>query len=386
MVSLIVLAAGSGTRMQMEINKVYIKLCGKTVLAHTLTAFNDIKEITHCIVVCRKGEEAMAQKEAENCLEMPFCIVTGGSERQYSVRNALDALPKDTRYTLVHDAARCLVKREIIKNCIKSACQYGSGCACVPVKDTLKRTKDSQITGTVDRDGLFAIQTPQAFENELLLRAHQKAQEEGFLGTDESILVERLGEKVHMVLSDAHNIKITTAEDLKYAEFLLQERIGFSFRIGHGYDAHRFASGRKLILGGMEIPFEKGLLGHSDADVLTHAVMDALLGAAGLRDIGFYFPPSDDTYKDADSLMLLKRVGVLLAEKSFEIANIDATLILEAPKVACHTGRMRQNLANALSIPDTKVNVKATTTEGMGFTGTGEGAAAQAVCLLTFKS
>lgn len=384
MVSLVILAAGSGKRMNSEINKVFLNLCGKTVLAHTLSAFNGIKEITNCVIVCRKGEEGLARKDAENCLKIPFCIVTGGSERQYSVKNAFNALPNDVRYICVHDAARCLVKREIIENCIKSARRFGSGCAGIPVKDTLKQTEGSLITSTVDRNSLAAIQTPQVFKKELLLRAHQKAQEEGFLGTDESVLVERLGEKVHMVLSDAQNIKITTVDDLKYAEFLLQGRQNFSFRIGHGYDAHRFAAGRKLILGGIEIPFEKGLLGHSDADVLIHAVTDALLGAGGFRDIGYYFPPSDDTYKDADSLKLLEKVGNMLEEKGFEVANIDATLILEAPKVAEHTGKMCQKIANALSLPDTKVNVKATTTEGMGFTGTGEGAAAQAVCLLTF--
>ena len=382
MVGAIILAAGSGQRMGSGQNKVFLRLGDKTVLAHTLAAFSRVEGVSQVILVCKAGEERLAEDEAKKYLKIPYKLVTGGTERQYSVRNALNALSEDIRYVCVHDAARCLVQPELIKACIGSAVSFGSGCAGAPVTDTIKKTNNGDITGTLNREGLAAIQTPQVFEKELLLRAHQKAQEDGFLGTDEAMLIERLHERVRLVSSDKDNIKITTTEDLKYAQYLLGSPPQPKLRVGHGYDAHRLTEGRRLVLGGVEIAHQKGLLGHSDADVLTHAVMDALLGAAGLKDIGCYFPPSDHRYKDADSIGLLTEVGAVLKEKGFGIVNIDATLVLQSPKVAGYIDAMRANLARALGMDSADVNVKATTTEQMGFAGREEGAAAYAVCMI----
>ena len=380
MVAAILLAAGSGKRMGADVNKVFMRLNTETVLAHTLMAFAQVDEVSQLILVCKKGEEHLARAEAAKYIHIPFCIVHGGEERQHSVANALAALQKSIRYVCVHDAARCMVSPRLIKACIKSAKKYGSGCAGAPVTDTIKRVEEGYITGTLNRSSLAAIQTPQVFEKELLLQAHAQAQEDGFLGTDEAMLIERLGFKARLVPSGKDNLKLTTQEDLKYAAFL--KASAPQWRIGHGYDAHPLAEGRKLILGGVEIAHEKGLLGHSDSDVLTHAVMDALLGAAGLKDIGCHFPPSDMQYKDIKSTLLLQKVGALVREKGFAVGNIDATLVLQKPKVAPYIEEMRQNLARALQIDKEQVNVKATTTEGMGFAGREEGAAAHAVCMI----
>jgi 2-C-methyl-D-erythritol 4-phosphate cytidylyltransferase/2-C-methyl-D-erythritol 2,4-cyclodiphosphate synthase len=379
-VGAVVLAAGSGRRMGIGANKVYMRLGGETVLGHTLAAFAQVEEISQLVLVCKAGEEALALSEAQKTIRVPFVIVTGGTQRQYSVKNALAALGEELEYVLVHDAARCMVSPQLIRDCIQSAIAYGSGCAGAPVTDTVKRVEEGFITGTVERSSLAAVQTPQAFEKALLAAAHAQAEKDGFLGTDEAMLVERLGIKVRLVPSGRDNIKITTREDMGYAGYL--KGVAQKARIGHGYDAHRLQAGRRLVLGGVEIPHGKGLLGHSDADVLTHAIMDALLGAAGLKDIGCCFPPSDERYKDAKSTLLLAEVGRMLREKSFTVGNIDATLVLQTPKIAPYIDAMRENIAKALETETGRVNIKATTTEGLGFAGREEGAAATAVCMI----
>jgi 2-C-methyl-D-erythritol 4-phosphate cytidylyltransferase/2-C-methyl-D-erythritol 2,4-cyclodiphosphate synthase len=384
-VSAVILAAGSAQRMQAGKNKAYIKVGDRSILSHTLTAFSRCAGISEIIIVCREEEMHLAEEEAARTLHAPYKTVPGGELRQQSVANALKVLSPDAEIVLVHDSARCFVEPELIRRCIESAILHGSGCAASSVTDTLKSIEGEAITGTIDRDRCVAIQTPQVFKRELLLKAHEKAEAEGFFGTDESVLVERLGEKVRFVLSKSENIKITTPKDLSYAEFLLFDRKNSLPRIGHGYDMHRLVPGRKLILGGVEIPFEKGLLGHSDADVLVHAAMDALLGAAGLPDIGSYFPPSDAAYKDANSISLLSRVKGFIREAGFSVVNIDCTVVLEAPKIAGYIPRMRENIAGALGLGLSSVNVKATTEEGLGATGRGEGAAAFAVCSLKME-
>jgi len=380
--SAIVLAAGSASRMGSGVNKAYMKLKGKSILRHTLDAFSKCASIAEVIVVCREGEEHLAKREAETALKIPFKVVAGGEMRQQSVKNGLLAIAADADLVCVHDAARCLVSPELIERCVKSAEAYGSGCAGIYVTDTLKKADDGYIVETVDRESLIAVQTPQAFKKDLLLKAHEQAERDGFTGTDESVLLERMSIRVRFVPVKSENIKVTTPKDLDFAGYLLSENSKNAVRVGHGYDAHRLTEGRKLILGGVEIPFEKGLLGHSDADVLTHAVMDALLGAAGLRDIGHYFPPADDVYRDADSLVLLSRVKALVDEAGYSIVNVDCTMVLQAPKISQYTEQMRKNISHALGTGLSSVNVKATTTEGMGFTGAGEGACAYAVCSL----
>ena len=276
---------------------------------------------------------------------------------------------------------------EVIARTLESAKKYGSGVAAVPLKDTVKRVNEGGVVvDTPPRDALRAVQTPQTFEAELIRRAHA-AYALGERATDDAALAERMGVKVRLTEGDVENIKLTTPEDMLLARQVILRREGQKeekpmVRIGHGYDVHRLTEDRKLILCGVEIPYTLGLLGHSDADVALHALMDALLGAAALGDIGKLFPDSDAAYKGISSIELLKRVKARLAEAGFETVNLDATILAQAPKLAPYRDEMRGNIACALDIPASRVSVKATTEEGLGFTGSGEGIAAHAVALL----
>ncbi|MBQ4062382.1 MAG: 2-C-methyl-D-erythritol 2,4-cyclodiphosphate synthase [Christensenellaceae bacterium] len=375
----VLLCAGSGQRMGAGENKVLLSAGGRTVVFHALKALQESCVFEKVFVVVKDGEQPTIADSLCG-LNIPHEFVVGGNTRQESVKNALDALPKDASTVAIHDAARCLTEAEHIKDCVKSALKYGSGVSGKKVVDTVKKVDGDVITGTVDRDSLVMIQTPQVFSAELIKEAYNKAFKDGFFGTDDSMLVERMGITPKVVLSDSINIKLTKPEDLDYAEFLLGRRN--SMCIGQGYDAHRFEKGRPLIIGGVNIDYEMGLKGHSDADVLTHAIMDALLGAAGLKDIGSQFPDTDASYKDIYSIELLRRVGKLLKENNVGIVNIDATLLMERPKIAPYRDAMCENIANALNIDKKRVAIKATTTEEMGFIGRKEGAAAQAVCMV----
>lgn len=289
-------------------------------------------------------------------------------------------MPEDTQLVAIHDGARPLVSPDIIERTLEEAWKSGAAAAGIRVKDTVKVVGDGgMIEGTVDRTRLWQVQTPQTFRYPLILEAHREAEARGWECTDDASLIERTGGKVAMVPGSPRNLKITEPEDMALAEKILG---GTGHRTGTGYDAHRLTEGRKLILGGVDIPYEKGLLGHSDADVLTHAVMDALLGAAGLGDIGQWFPDNDPAYEGISSLALLGRVGEAVAQAGYAIANIDGTVIAQAPRLAAHIPRMRAHIAEVLGIEESQVNVKATTTEGMGFTGRGEGIAAQAAAAL----
>lgn len=234
---------------------------------------------------------------------------------------------------------------------------------------------------TPDRARLFGVQTPQVFEASLIKGALTKAWEEGAALTDDCSAVERIGFPVCLTQGSEENIKITTPRDLTWGEAILAERMG-TMRIGHGYDVHRLVTGRKLILGGVDIPHHLGLLGHSDADVVTHALMDALLGAAALGDIGQHFPDTDPTYRDISSLDLLGRVMALLAAQGWRVENVDLTILAQRPKLKDYLPQMRQNYSRAMGLPVTAISVKATTEEGLGFTGTEQGIAAHGVVLL----
>jgi len=289
----------------------------------------------------------------------------------------LKKLPADCDTVLVHDGARPLVDDATIERVIASVRLHGSGIASTPLTDTIKQADaDGGVTATPDRSTLRAVQTPQGFSRALLERAHREIT---VRCTDDAALVSALGERVFLTPGSPRNIKLTTQEDLYMAEYYL---IGLP-RVGHGYDAHRLVEGRRLILGGTEIPYEKGLLGHSDADVLVHAVIDALLGACALGDIGGHFPDSDPRYKGISSLYLLEEAAKILHQNGFSVRNVDATVIAQRPKLAAHIPQMRRNIAAALGIGEAMVSVKATTTEGMGFEGAGEGISAHAVALVS---
>lgn len=308
-------------------------------------------------------------------------ITVGGTTRQQSVRAGLAALPKEIELVLVHDAARPLVDRATILRCLDGAVRHGAVIAAVPVKDTLKRVDENGlITATIDRTQLWQAQTPQAARRSLLELAFARAEQVGFVGTDEAALLEAAGIPVRVVAGSERNGKITLNEDLRVAEALLAKES--TMKIGHGFDAHRLVAGRDLILGGVTIDFELGLDGHSDADVVAHALTDAFLGALGAGDIGRHFPDSDPQYKGIDSLLLLSRAQELTEQQGFRLGNADITIVCQRPKLAPHLATMQANLARCCKVEPQTVNIKATTTEHMGYTGRGEGIAAHAVVLL----
>ena len=382
----ILLAAGSGKRMQAGENKVFLPLCGVPVLCRSVRAFQGLCDAL--VLVLKPEEEERARELLTNhgLMGKVSAIAYGGAERQDSVKNGLTLLSKEESIVLIHDAARPLIAKEAIERVIASVRKQGTGVAAVPVKDTIKQVdQENKVVSTPDRAHLRAVQTPQGFLKSILLTAHHQAEEKGTLATDDAALVEALGIPVQLTEGSLDNLKITTPEDVLMAEAVLnrrEEKLLPSMRIGQGYDVHQLVAGRKLILCGVEIPHETGLLGHSDADVALHALMDALLGAAALGDIGKHFPDSDPAYKGISSLLLLRHVAQLLRNTGFLVGNADVTIVAQRPKLAPYIADMRENVAKALETPLGCVNIKATTTEHLGFEGEERGISAQAVCLL----
>jgi 2-C-methyl-D-erythritol 4-phosphate cytidylyltransferase/2-C-methyl-D-erythritol 2,4-cyclodiphosphate synthase len=318
-------------------------------------------------------------------------IVAGGAARQDSVRAGLAEINPSCGFVLVHDAARPFLSADLIRRCLVGAAQHGAILAATPATDTVKDVgREGEVTATLDRRRLWLAQTPQVFRRQLLLDAHEQAAAASFIGTDDASLVEHMGRRVHVVLGDVDNIKITWPEDLTRAERYLstsQHTAGrdMTLRTGIGYDAHAFQEGRTLVLGGVKFLGETGLAGHSDADVLCHAICDAVLGAAGAGDIGLHFPDSDPQYSGVSSLSLLARVAEIIASAGWSVQNVDAVVIAETPRIAPRVEEMRRALAGALGVETGKVSLKGTTTEGLGFTGRREGIASQAVALLGTK-
>lgn len=371
-VAAIIAAAGKGTRLGASIPKQYLKIGGDPILLKTLRVFENMEEIDHIFVVTNSEYMDYCEKIAkDNHISKIEGIVAGGAHRQDSVYNALREVNKKCPgavHVLIHDGARPFVSNETIRNVIKGADETGAAVACVAMKNSVRRTEGNG-SRSVDRSKYFSVQTPQGFRRSILTDAYEKAIKDGFYGTDDASLAERAGYRVEVVDGDYKNIKITTKEDLPMEN-----------RVGTGFDVHRLTEGRALILGGVNIPYEKGLDGHSDADVLVHAIMDALLGAAASGDIGRHFPDTDDRYKDVSSLDLLSEVKKLLSENFYLIGNIDVTLIVQKPKISPYIEKMKENISNVLKLEKSRINIKGTTTEKLGFTGRGEGIAAEAVC------
>ena len=343
------------------------------------------------VLVVAGPDDIARCREALDGVDKILGIVPGGASRQESVMVGLFTLGGAADdLILVHDGARPLLTSAVLDRCLAGARQHGNAVAALPMVDTLKSVDaDHVVTGTTDRAGLWAVQTPQCFRLATLFRAHSAARRAGFLGTDEASLVEALrDEPVHLVPGAPDNLKITRPEDLPLAEAILRARQpppAGQTRVGLGYDIHRLVVGRRLVLGGVEIPDPqgRGLEGHSDADVLLHALMDALLGAAGLPDIGHLFPNTDPAYAGADSARLLAEVARRVREAGFAVVNVDTTVIAEAPKIAPYIPRMRDVIAGPLGLEPSQVGIKATTNEGLGALGAGQGIAAHAVASLT---
>jgi 2-C-methyl-D-erythritol 4-phosphate cytidylyltransferase/2-C-methyl-D-erythritol 2,4-cyclodiphosphate synthase len=375
--------------MNLDHPKQYHLLAGVPILVHTVRAFIDNSLIDRIVVVVAPEwiDQTHALFDSYEINGANLALVAGGSRRQDSVQAGLKALDDDTAIVLVHDGARPLVSREIIERCYLAALHYGAGIAAVPVKDTLKRGDDTgRVTATIARTCLWQAQTPQAVRKELLVKAFRHNGDADV--TDESSLLEKAAIPVSLVEGAETNIKITRPEDLLLAEKILQRDLQpklrklQKLRIGHGYDAHRFAENRKLVLGGITVPHSHGLAGHSDADVLTHALCDALLGGLGLGDIGRHFPDSDERFVGVYSISLLEHVVALAHEHGYGITNADITLVCQSPRLAPYLDKMRDLLARTCKIDPGALNIKATTTEKMGFTGRKEGISCHAVVLL----
>ena len=381
-VSAVLVAAGSSTRMGFD--KLSFDLGGETVVQRSIRAFAECTLVSEIVLVAGKNREFLEQQAAA-CTK-PVQVVQGGVTRAESAKNGV--LAAHGELVAVHDAARPFVSQVVITAALEAAAACGAAAPAVPVKDTVKRAvrgdgktvpEHCMVTDTPDRSTLYAVQTPQCFDRAAYLAALDELDaEKARLVTDDCSLFELTGRPVQLTQGDYANLKITTREDLPRAE----QKEGNDMRIGHGYDVHRLVEDRKLILGGVEVPFEKGLLGHSDADVLAHALADAILGACRGGDIGKLFPDTDPAYEGADSMVLLARVMDYARELGFEFVDADCTIACQQPKITPHRDAMRANLAHALGVDVENVGVAATTTEKLGWEGQGEGIGAWAVCLL----
>jgi len=354
-------------------------LAGRSILQRSVETFLESDTITD-IAVALPSDLAAAPPEYLRARAKPIVIVEGGGRRQDSVRHAFEQVAAAAEIVVIHDAARPLVSDDLIRRTVEAAAATGAAIAAVRASDTVKRADAAgRIVGTLSRDEIYLAQTPQAFRVNVLRDALAVSSD----ATDEAALAERAGHHVQLVDGDPRNLKITTPDDLEIAERLLGTPSGSGhMRIGNGYDLHRLVEGRPLILGGVTIPFEKGLLGHSDADVICHAVTDAILGAAGAGDIGRHFPDTDPAWKGANSLDLLRRAMAVVAGAGYVVANVDVVVIAQRPKLATHVDAICASVAAALGCDRSQVSVKGKTNEGMDSIGAGESIAAQAVALL----
>ena len=379
---MIIPAAGSGTRMNSTVPKQFLHLAGKPLLVYSVETFAQCDFVSQVVVaVSEEWRTPVVKMLAEMISQQSkITVVVGGRRRQDSVRNGLDALDESIDVVLVHDGARPLISASLIERCHTSVLEYGAAIAAVPVKDTLKKADDGQkVVATVDRHMLWQAQTPQGARRDLLASAYEQNGDADV--TDESMLLERAGIPVYIAAGEESNLKITRNEDLPLAESIMICRTN-KMRIGHGFDAHRFNDGRTLILGGVEIPHDRGLAGHSDADVVSHALCDAILGAIGSGDIGRHFPDTDPVYKGISSLILLDRVMEQCVSMGLKLANADITIICQAPKLAPYLATMQSHLARHCQVEPENINLKATTTEKMGYVGREEGISCHAVVLV----
>ncbi|HJS86585.1 MAG TPA: bifunctional 2-C-methyl-D-erythritol 4-phosphate cytidylyltransferase/2-C-methyl-D-erythritol 2,4-cyclodiphosphate synthase [Acetobacteraceae bacterium] len=368
-IAAILVAAGSGSRFGMETPKQFLPLLGRPVIRHAADAL----AARVAALLQPVGDSAMIESALAGLDHLP--PVPGGVTRQASVRAGLEALaPHAPDIVLVHDAARPLIPPGTIEALIEALRDSPGAIPAVPVADTLKRGEGGRIAATVPRDNLYRAQTPQAFRFDTLLAAHRAGLASA---TDDAALLEAQGLAVALVAGAEDNIKLTYPDDLPRLERAMSARL--IPRVGTGFDVHVLEAGRRLVLCGIEVPHERGLAGHSDADVGIHALCDAIYGALAEGDIGRHFPPSEATWKDADSARFLTHAAGRIAARGGVLANADVTLICERPKITPHALAMIARLASLLGVEPSRVSVKATTTERLGFTGRAEGIAAQAV-------
>jgi 2-C-methyl-D-erythritol 4-phosphate cytidylyltransferase/2-C-methyl-D-erythritol 2,4-cyclodiphosphate synthase len=376
----IVVAGGAGKRMGAGMPKQFLPLGGRPIVDRALSAFAASPRIDAILLALPAGlpaDETASYRRRPKVLQ----VVDGGSERQDSVANALAAVPEDAEVILVHDAVRPFVSGDLLARCVDLAREHGAVVPVVPVRETVKAWDGKEKTlSTVDRSGLFRAQTPQAFRAGILRAAYGKAAAAGLRGTDDATLVEAAGFPVTPIPGEEANLKITIPEELRMAEGLLGE--GAGFRIGLGGDAHRLVEGRDLWLGGVNVEHDRGLLGHSDGDVLLHAVADAIYGAMGDGDIGLHFPPGREDTRGISSRKILEHARGRMEALGFALVGLDAVVVCEEPRIAPVAEALRASIAGLLAVSPDRVSVKGKTTEGMGFEGRKEGISAWAVALL----
>ena len=376
----IVVAGGSGKRMGGDTPKQFLPLGGRPILERTISALAASTQIDGILLALPPGLPGNV-KASYRGLPKVLQAVDGGAERQDSVRNALSAVPDEAEVILVHDAVRPFVSGDLLARCVVLAREHGAVVPVVPVRETVKAwDRKGKTLSTVDRSLLFRAQTPQGFRAGILRAAYEKAGAGGRRGTDDASLVEGAGYPVTPIPGEEANIKITTPEEFRMAEGLLHAEA--DFRIGLGGDAHRLVEGRELWLGGVRLEHEKGLLGHSDGDVLLHAIADALYGAVGDRDIGYHFPPDREETLGISSRKILEHARGRMEELGYALVGLDAVVVCEEPRIAPIATAIRASIAEILSVSEERVGLKGKTTEGMGFEGRGEGISAWAVALL----
>lgn len=374
--SVIIVAGGRGERMGQP--KQMLPLGNKPVLVHSIEAFKNCPSVKQIIVVT-DVENRLPIKEYG--LDVEF--VSAGDTRMRSVQNGFILTDPNLEVVAVHDGARPLVDPDKIEQCLAVAREHGAAVLAVPVKDTIKKGQDGAVAETLDRSTLWAAQTPQCYKRDLLERALAKYGDEKD-ATDESQLVEKLGVKVQLVLSDYRNNKLTTPEDLVFARALVEDQ--YVYRTGFGFDIHRMQFGVKMFVGGAEMIYPKGFVGHSDGDLVLHAICDAILGALCAGEIGLLFPPSDPTIKGIRSTEIVKKVLGIVKEHEAAIEHIDATIITQEPKMSPHYDKIRHALAEVFEVPVEVVSFKSKSHEGLGEIGHGEAAMCQAVATLKVRS
>ena len=376
----VIAAAGRGARAGGDVPKQYARIGGEPVLRRAVDVFAAHPAVSTVVIVIHPDDEALARQAVG---PMPVHFVTGGASRQESVYNGLNFLDNiDPEFVLIHDAARPFVTAEIVSWCLDAARRHGAATAGVAMADTVKKTDgEGIVTETIARNGLWRAQTPQAFRYRDLMAAHESGAGRGL--TDDAAVAETAGLSVAVSPGSEGNFKITSGADLARADRIAQASVpARATVVGHGFDVHRFGPGNHIVLCGVRIDHTHGVEGHSDADVALHALTDALLGALGQGDIGQHFPDSDPQWRDAASDRFVRHALDLVAAAGGRPVNLDLTIVCELPKLQPYYGAMKQNLRNLTGLPPARIGLKATTTEGLGFAGRGEGLAAQAVVSL----
>ena len=371
--SAIITCAGKGDRMGLGYNKLRYSFNGLSIFEYTLSKF--IRDDIAQIIITSSNDDVDFFRDKIKGIDKNISIVIGGETRSLSIFNALNTLDKDTDLVIIHDGARPFVSKLIIDEAISLAIDKGNAVACTTLIDSIREKSGHEYTAK-DRNNYLLVQTPQVFKYDSILRAYALAQADNNLNyLDDASIYEKYIGKIYISKGDKSNIKITTKDDLKAF-------VPTAFSVGCGWDTHELVENRKLILGGIEIPHKKGLMGHSDADVLTHAIMDALLSAAHKKDIGHLFPDNDDKYKGICSLLLLKEVVKILNDEKYVINNISAVIMAQKPKLGSYIGKIQSCLADAMGIDVNKVTLTATTTEKLGLIGHEEAISVNAYCSL----